>query len=282
MAILSFQSRVTFGYVGNVAAQFCLQRLGHEVWPIDTVWFSNHPGHGRFTGRLREADEVTAIIDGLDDLGVLPRSQAILSGYLGTAALGEVLLATVARVRRVAPAALFCCDPVMGDRETGVYVEPGLVDFFRDRAVAAADILAPNLFELELLAGRTLPSLGAVTEAARGLMAAGPRLVLVSSIDLGEMGAERIATLAVARDGGGWLATTPRLPVAAKGAGDILAAVFLARVLAGAGPAEALSHAVAATYAVIGATPQASRELSLITAQASLADPPPLTVQPIA
>jgi pyridoxine kinase len=282
MTILSFQSRVTFGCVGNAAAQFCLQRLGREVWPVDTVWFSNHPGHGRFTGRVRGADEIGDIIDGLDDLGVLPRTQAVLSGYLGTAALGGVLLATVARVRARAPAALFCCDPVMGDRESGVYVEPGLVAFFRDCAVAAADILTPNLFELELLAGRRLPGLAAVTEAARGLMAAGPRLVLVSSIDMAGIGPGCIATLAVARDGGGWLVHTPRLPVAAKGAGDILAAVFLARLLDQAPPADALAHAVAATYAVIAATPQDSRELSLIAAQASLADPPPLTVQPVA
>lgn len=281
MSVLSFQSRVTFGYVGNTAAQFCLQRLGREVWPVDTVWFSNHPGHGRFAGRVHEADEVTAIIDGLDRLGVLPRTEAILSGYLGTAAVGEVLLAAVARIRSVAPAAVFCCDPVMGDRETGVYVPPDLVDFFRHRAVAAADMLTPNLFELELLTEQRLPTLAAVTGAARALMARGPRLVLVSSVELAGIGPGCIATLVVVRDGGSWLVLTPRLPVAAKGAGDMLAAVFLARLLDQAPPADALAHAVAATHAVIAATPPASRELSLIAAQASLADPPPLTVQPL-
>jgi len=157
--VLSLQSRVAYGHVGNAASVFPLQRLGIEAWALDTVAFSNHTGHGRWRGSVIPAAEIASLFEGIADLGILPRIDAVLSGYLGDRATGPVLLDIVARVRAANPEALFCVDPVIGDVETGSYVTEGIAEFFRDRALAVADIVTPNHFELEYLTGSRVTSL---------------------------------------------------------------------------------------------------------------------------
>src|SRR5260221_11807426 len=153
MAILSIQSAVAYGHVGNSAAVFPLQRLGHEVWPVDTVQFSNHTGYGAWRGRAWDAATLAEVIRGVGERGGFQRCDAVLSGYLGEPALGEVVLDAVAQVKAANPAALYCCDPVIGDDHSGVFVRPGLVEFFRDPALGAADIVTPSPLQLSLLAG---------------------------------------------------------------------------------------------------------------------------------
>src|SRR5689334_13937633 len=183
-AVLSVQSRVAYGHVGNAASVFPLQRLGIEAWALDTVAFSNHTGHGRWRGSAIAAAQIAELFEGIAALGVLPRIDAVLSGYLGDAATGPVLLDIVERVRAANPRALFCVDPVIGDTDTGSYVTPGIAEFFRDRALALADIVTPNLFELEYLSGRRIASLAEASEAAEVLRVRGPDIVLLTSLAL--------------------------------------------------------------------------------------------------
>ncbi|MGE5506671.1 MAG: pyridoxal kinase, partial [Actinomycetota bacterium] len=138
MQILSLSSAVAYGHVGNRAAVLPLQRLGFEVWPVDTVQFSNHPGHGGFAGTVARAEDVAALVDGLARLGVLDRCDGLLTGYLGDAGTGAAALAAHAGMRADA---LYLCDPVMGDEGPGVSVRPGIPDFMRERALPAADVV---------------------------------------------------------------------------------------------------------------------------------------------
>jgi len=163
--VLSVQSRVAYGHVGNAASVFALQRLGGEAWALDTVAFSNHTGHGRWRGSVVAAAEIASLFEGIAQLGILPGIDAVLSGYLGGAATGPVLLDIVEEVRAANPDALFCCDPVIGDVETGSYVTDGIAEFFRDRALALADIVTPNRFELEYLTGATIAPLAEAASA---------------------------------------------------------------------------------------------------------------------
>lgn len=272
VTILSFQSRVSYGCVGHGAAEFTLRRIGLDVCPIDTVRLSNHPGYGRCRGGAIAGAEIQELVVGLEEIGVLARCRAVLSGYLGTAAAGEVALAAAAKVRATRPRAPYCCDPVMGDRGSGLYVPDDLVAFFREVAVPAADIAVPNHFELEVLAGRPLPSLADALAAASALRERRPRLVCVTSLTVPELGAG-LGTLLV--DGGGaWLIATPHLAIDAKGAGDVLSALLLAHLLAELPPAAALERAVASTFAVVEATLAAGkRELALVAAQDALIAP---------
>ena len=268
--VLSVQSRVAYGHVGNAASVFPLQRLGIEAWALDTVAFSNHTGHGRWRGSVVTAAAVAEIFEGIADLGVLEQCDAVLSGYIGAAETGPVLLDIVARVRAANPRALFCCDPVIGDIDTGSYVTEGIAEFFRDQALATADIVTPNQFELEYLTGRTIASVEEAAAAADELRALGPSVVLVTSLDLDP---ERIAMLAAGPDGA-FVVETPRLPVMLNGCGDVTAALFLAWLLRGESLGDALALTAAAMFAVIETTVKLGRyELALVMAQDELAAP---------
>jgi len=268
--VLSVQSRVAYGHVGNAASVFPLQRLGIEAWALDTVAFSNHTGHGRWRGSAVAAAQIAELFEGIAALGVLPQIDAVLSGYLGDAATGPVLLDIVERVRGANPGALFCCDPVIGDIDTGSYVTDGIAEFFRDRALALADIVTPNIFELEYLTGARIGNLADAAEAAAVLRARGPGVVLLTSI---ATEADRVTMLALGPDGA-WAVDTPRLPVVLNGCGDVTAALFLARLLRGESLPDALANTAAAIFAVIETTARLGRyELALVAAQDELAAP---------
>jgi pyridoxine kinase len=268
--VLSVQSRVAYGHVGNAASVFALQRLGIEAWALDTVAFSNHTGHGQWRGAAVPAAVIAELFEGIAALGVLPQLDAVLSGYLGDAATGPLLLDILARVRAANPAALFCVDPVIGDVDTGSYVTPGIAEFFRDRALAMADIVTPNQFELEYLVGRPVTGLEDAAAAAAALRERGPGIVLVTSFDAAP---DHVTMLAAGPDGA-WVVETPRLPVMLNGCGDVTAALFLAYVLRGAPLGDALALSAAAIFAVIETTVRLGRyELALVAAQDELAAP---------
>ena len=159
MNILSIQSHVAYGHVGNAAAVFALQRMGVEVWPIHTVQFSNHTGYGSWKGRVFEAGMISEVISGIDQCGVLGECDGVLSGYMGSADIGSAILEAVTTVKRANPAAKYCCDPVIGDVGRGIFVREGVPEFIRMKAVRAADIATPNQFELDYLSKRSSKTL---------------------------------------------------------------------------------------------------------------------------
>ena len=269
--ILSIQSWVAYGHVGNAAAVFPLQRLGAEVWAINTVQFSNHTGYGAWTGQVCTGEAVAALVDGIAARGALPGCDAVLSGYRGDAGVGEAILGAVARVREANPRALYCCDPVIGDVDGGVYVRPGIPEFMRDRALPVADLLTPNHFELEWLAGQPCRTLGDAKGAAAALRArmapGGPRAVLVTSLRTAETPAGALDLLAVDK-GGAWLLRTPLLPASVNGAGDAIAALFLYHVLRSDDAKTALEEAGSSVHGLLRRTAEAgSREILLVQAQ---------------
>ncbi|WP_237478479.1 pyridoxal kinase PdxY [Lichenibacterium dinghuense] len=267
MNILSIQSHVAYGHVGNAAAVFPLQRMGHEVWPIHTVQFSNHTGYGAWRGQVFDAGLIADCVLGLDERGALARCDGVLSGYMGSADTGTAILDALARVRAASPAALYCCDPVIGDTDTGVFVRPGIADFMRERALPAADVLTPNQFELDLLCGGESRSAAGLARALSGLHARGPRAVLVTS-HLGETTPADALDLVASGDGGAWRVRTPRLPLSVNGAGDAVAALFFARYLEEGSVPGALAHAASAVFGLLSATLEAgTRELALVAAQ---------------
>ncbi|TWJ22281.1 Pyridoxal kinase [Micromonospora endolithica] len=272
--ILSIQSSVAYGHVGNSAAVFPLQRLGHEVWPVLTVHFSNHTGYGAWRGPLLAPADVAEVIEGIADRGVLGSADAVLSGYQGDPAMGAVILAAVARVKAENPDAVYCCDPVMGDVGRGMFVRPGIPEYLRDEVVPRADIVTPNQFELEFLSGRTTDSPAALLEAVDVVRATGPRHVLVTSVLHGDVPEGSLEVVAVS-DEGAWAVTTPLLPISPNGGGDVTAALYLAHLATSGSPATALERTTTSIFAVLEATLAAgTREIQLIAAQDVIADPP--------
>jgi pyridoxine kinase len=275
MSILSIQSHVAYGHVGNAAAVFPLQRLGFEVWPIHTVQFSNHPGYGMWQGQTFSPEHIDKIVDGIAACGALGACDAVLSGYLGTAALGQAVAGAVRRVRAANSAALYLCDPVMGDTGTGLYVHADIPGFLRAHAVPLADVLTPNLFELEQLSACRVASRPEAVAAARRLLNLGPSVIVVTSLRPDDTPADAIDILAVTADGA-WQVRTPFLPFdpPVNGTGDALAALFLGHYLKNREAPAALAAAAAAIFAIVSATRAAgTRELQIVAAQEDMVRP---------
>ena len=282
MNILSIQSHVTYGHVGNAAATFPMQRLGHEVWPIHTVQFSNHTGYGAWRGQVFDAGMIGECVAGMAERGVLGACDGILSGYMGSADTGIAILSAVATVKAQHPGALYCCDPVIGDVGRGVFVRPRIAEFMRDRAVPAADIITPNQFELELLCGAPTPTLEAVRGGLAVLHARGPTTILVTSYQAEDTPADSIDLLA--SDGSTlWRARTPKLDIAVNGAGDAIAALFFVNMLESRSVPKALSRAASSIFGLLRRTLEAgSREIVLVAAQDEFVAPTTVfTAEPV-
>ena len=267
MNVLSIQSHVAYGHVGNASAVFPMQRLGVEVWPIHTVQFSNHTGYGAWKGRVFDGPAIEDIVDGIAERGVLPRCDGVLSGYMGSADIGNAILSAVARVRAANPAALYCCDPVIGDVGRGVFVRPGIPEFMRDHAVPAADIITPNKFELDYLSGIATDTLASVKEAIAAVQLLGPKVVLVTSVEARETPADAIDLIAA--DGAGVVRVrTPKLSLSVNGAGDAIAALFFVHYARTRSAATALERASASVYGLLRRTAEeGSREILTVAAQ---------------
>lgn len=273
MNILSIQSHVAYGHVGNASATFPMQRLGVEVWPIHTVQFSNHTGYGAWRGQVFEPSIIAELVEGIAERGALGRCDAVLSGYMGAEATGQAILDAVSRVRGANPSALYACDPVIGDIGRGVFVRPGIPEFMRERAVPAADIITPNHFELAFLASKTATTKTTLGDAIDTLHARGPRVVLVTSVHTDETPDEAL-DLVVSNRGRRYRLRTPRLDCNLNGAGDAIAALFLVHILRTGDAAEALRLAGSAIYGLLRRTVDAgSRELLLVAAQEEFVNP---------
>lgn len=271
--ILSIQSSVAYGHVGNSAATFPLMRMGVEVWPVVTVHFSNNTGYASWRGPVLSAADVGEVVRGIDELGVLGGCDAVLSGYQGAPGTGRAILDAVALVKQRNPAALYCCDPVLGDVGRGFFVAPGIPELMRDVVVPQAQVITPNQFELEHLTGVQVHTFAEVVEAAQAARRLGPDVVLVTSVDV-EDAEPGTLDLLVATGAGAWRVTTPRLTGIFQGAGDLTAAVFLARFLQTDDPADALAWTASVVFGVLDATRRSGeRELQLVAAQDELVAP---------
>jgi pyridoxine kinase len=273
MNFLSIQSHVAYGHVGNAAAVFPLQRLGIEVWPVHTVQFSNHTGYGAWRGRVFDGETIRELVQGIEERGVLATCDGVLSGYMGDAGIGEAILDAVAKVKAANPAARYCCDPVIGDVGRGVFVRPGIAEFMKTRAVPAADIVTPNQFELDYLAGGTSATVPDALAAVDAVHTMGPRIVLVTSLHVDATPTDAIDLLA--SDGvERFRVRTPKLGISVNGAGDAIAALFFAHFLRAGSLREALSLAASSIFGVLRATAEAgSREMLLVAAQEQLVAP---------
>lgn len=271
MAILSIQSHVAYGHVGNRSAVFPLERLGFEVWPINTVQFSNHTGYGAWKGEVFTPEHIDLVWNGMKERGAAADCEAVLSGYMGDPGIGESVLRALADVRAANPGALYCCDPVMGDYGRGFFVRPGIPEFMKSRAIPAADLIKPNQFEAEALTGMTIRTLADARKACSILHDMGPGLVLLTSFKP-ESGEDGYISMLLSDRGTLYRVRTPELPLvpAPNGAGDLVSALFLGQYLKTGNPQAALELMADSVYSVFERSfADGSRELRLVQSQDS-------------
>lgn len=278
MKILSIQSSVAYGHVGNSAAVFPLQRIGVEVMPVYTVHFSNHTGYGTWRGPLLDPTDIRAVITGIEELGGLDDVDVVLSGYQGGPGIAEVILDAVSRVKTKNPKAIYACDPVMGNTKSGCFVAPEIPILLRERVVPAADLITPNQFELGFLTGTAPADLKSTLASIDLAMDMGPEVVLVTSVERPDQAKNTIEMIA-ATPQGAWIVQTPYLPLKANGSGDVTAALFSAHYASGMGAPEALARTVSSVFVLLENTLAAperagKRELQLVESQEVFAHPP--------
>jgi len=273
MKILSIQSAVAYGHVGNSAAVFPLQRIGVEVLPVYTVNFSNHTGYGAWRGPLIAPDDVREVITGVEERGVFEQVDAVLSGYQGGEGIGDVIIDAVARVKAANPNAVYACDPVMGNAKSGCFVAPAIPVLLRERVVPVADIITPNQFELGFLTETDPDTLESTLASADLARAMGPRTILVTSVERPDREEGTIEMLVV-DDAGAWIVQTPHLPMKANGSGDVTAALFTAHYVETGSAQTALERTASSVYDLLKATlDSGERELQLVEAQEFYAHP---------
>ncbi|MFB8147155.1 pyridoxal kinase PdxY [Microbacterium sp. NPDC056003] len=273
MKILSIQSAVAYGHVGNSAAVFPLQRIGVEVLPVYTVNFSNHTGYGAWRGPLISPDDVREVILGIEERGAFPEIDVVLSGYQGGEGIADVILDTVQRVKQANPSAVYSCDPVMGNAKSGCFVAPAIPILLRDRVVPAADIITPNQFELGFLTDTQPDTLETTLASVELIRATGPRTVLVTSVERPDAPDETVEMLAV-DDSGAWIVRTPHIPMKANGSGDVTAALFTAHYRGTGDLAYALARTTSSVFDLLERThASGQRELQLVESQEAYASP---------
>jgi pyridoxine kinase len=271
--ILSIQSSVAYGHVGNSAAAFALQRLGVETYPVLTVHYSNSTVYQSWRGPVFKAAEVAEVIRGVDERGALAGVDAVLTGYQGSEEMGQTILDAVALVKERNPAAVYAADPVMGDVGRGFYVASGIPGFLRDRIVPQADIVTPNQFELDFLTDTETRSLADLLAAADRLLERGPSTVLVTSAVAEDAPPDTISMVAVRADEA-WLVTTPKIGRPFTGSGDVTTAVFVAKLLDSGSLSGALAETASIVYSLLAATAASGqRELQLVPAQDEIVRP---------
>jgi pyridoxine kinase len=271
--ILSIQSAVAYGHVGNSAAVFPLQRIGVEVLPVYTVNFSNHTGYGAWRGPLIPASDVADVITGIEERGAFPRIDAVLSGYQGSEGIGDVIIDAVARVKAANPEAVYACDPVMGNAKSGCFVAPAIPILLREKVVPVADIITPNQFELGFLTGTEPDTIASTLASADAARAMGPSTVLVTSVERPDRDPETIEMMVV-NDDGAWIVQTPLLPMKANGSGDVTAALFTAHYVETKNAETALARTASSVFDLLENTWRSGeRELQLVESQEAYAHP---------
>jgi pyridoxine kinase len=253
MTVISIQSQVAYGHVGNNAAVFPMQMHGIDVIAVPTTLLSNRPGYPTIRGRVIEAQLVADLLLGVEERGAVETASMILSGYLGSPEIAVVVADFVARARARNAALRYACDPVLGDRDRGLFVQTDIPPLVRDRLCPLADIITPNHFEFEWLCGAKATTSAQMVDAARVLMARGPSTVVVTSAELSDTPDGQIETLAVERSQA-WRVRTPKLPINPNGTGDLFAALFVSARVRGQDTPDALGHAASAIYAVLERT----------------------------
>ncbi|WP_375780726.1 pyridoxal kinase PdxY [Bradyrhizobium sp. ma5] len=275
MTVISIQSQVAWGHVGNSAATFPIQLHGIDVVAVPTTLLSNRPGYPTIRGRVLDVQLVADLLRGVEERGAVAAARMILSGYLGSADIAMDVADFVARAKAENPALLYCCDPVLGDRDRGMFVRSDIPPLVRDQLCPLADIITPNHFEFEFLCGARVTTTDAVIVQARALMARGPATIVITSAELAGTPHSEIETLAIERTGA-WRVRTPRVPISPSGTGDLFAALFVAARVRGLATPEALSHAASGIHGVLVRTAErGTEEMRIVESADVMLDPKP-------
>lgn len=253
MNIISIQSQVVHGHVGNSAAVLPMQVRGLTVAAVPTTLLSNNPHFETMRGRVLESELVGDLLRGVEERGLIETSRYIISGYLGSRANGDVVAAFVERARRINPDIVYICDPVMGDSNLGVFVADQVVECLLGRLVPMADVLTPNQFEVGLIAGGGISSWRALEADVLKIQAQRQARLVVTGCTLADTPDGLLENIVFENKTSTRL-TFPRLPIAPVGTGDLFTGLLTANLAHGSTLVDAARGAGAVVLDVLERT----------------------------
>jgi pyridoxine kinase len=268
MLVISIQSQVVHGHVGNSAAVPAIQAEGVNVAAVPTTLLSNHPRYPTVRGRVLEAELVADLLKGVEERGLVDEAAVIVTGYLGSPGVAAVVADFVERALLRNRELVYLCDPVIGD-DGRIYVADGILDVVRHRLLPAASLIMPNQFELELLSGITIADAEALCAATAAIAGLGRIDVVATGCALGDTPNGQVETILCAA---GQLSrfATPRLPIRPYGTGDLLTGLIAAHLAKGASTEAAVRLAVETIFAVLIRTQESdATEMRLVPLPAS-------------
>lgn len=264
--VLSLQSHVVHGYVGNKAAVFPLQLLGFEVDVVNTVQFSNHTGYSSWGGKKMDGEELCALMDGLDANSLLDSYTHLLTGYAGSESFLKTIVSVAKRLKAKCSDLLYICDPVMGDNDK-LYVPKELVKIYSEEVVPLANILLPNQFESEMLTGMKIRTQEDALKVCEKLHDRGPSIVVITSLTLKESKDKSIVMILSHRDKdhrNAYAIRVPRIDGYFTGTGDLTASLMLGYLGKGYSSKRALEMTASSVHAVLKRTSRHEAKLAKI------------------
>lgn len=252
-SIISIQSQVVHGHVGNSAAVLPMQGHGLNVAAVPTTLLSNHPGYETMRGRVLEPELVGDLLRGIEERGLIETSRYIVSGYLGSRANGEVVAAFVERARQLNPSITYICDPVMGDSHLGVFVADQVIECLLDHLVPLADLLTPNQFELGLMTQSQPTSWLALKAGVARIQAIRGAHLVVTGCTLPDTPNGSLENVVFEGEAHTRL-PSPRLPIVPVGTGDLFTGLLTANLVHGCNLVGATRNAAAVVLDVLGRT----------------------------
>lgn len=239
--IISVQSQVVYGSVGNSIAIPTLQQAGFRAMAVPTVLLSNTPHYPSLYGGAIPDDWFNGYLTGLLERDAVRHVKGIITGYLGSVGQAEILADWLERVRERYPHLWVIIDPVMGDTDSGIYVKPELPDAYRQLLLPLAQGITPNVFELEVLTGRPCREIAAAISAARTLLSETLQWVAITSAPVAD-GSDSIHVVLVTADAV-TISHHPRVEAELKGTGDLFCSELVSGIVAGKTVAEAVQAA---------------------------------------
>ncbi len=253
--VISIQSQVVYGCVGNSVAVPTLQKMGLNVVPVPTVMFSNTPHYPTLYGGALPDDWFSGYLQGLHDRGVTEKAKAILVGYMGGPSQAKILAEWLARLIAARPDIQVIIDPVIGDYDTGIYVNPLMTEAYLDALLPLAQGMTPNCFELELLTGHPITDINSVIAAARTLLTGRTQWVVVTSAAPGDNSGrhDELRVIMVTRHKE-QVFSHPRIAIYPKGTGDLFSAALTGYLLKNATLPDAIERSYGDVMAALERT----------------------------
>ena len=231
-SVISIQSQVVYGHVGNSAAVFPMQSKGINVLAVPTTLLSNHPHYPTMRGKILEHKLVEDLLLGIEERGLIEKTETLVTGFLGSIEIANVVDEFISLAQKRNPHMIYVCDPVMGDDDLGVFVDENLLSIFSNKLIPKATIITPNQFELELITGRSARNIEDLQNAAERLINQTTKSIVVTGCILKDSEDGYVETI-VCENSKVHRIPIKKLPVRPCGTGDLFTALMISHLSQG-------------------------------------------------